>query len=123
MATRTAKAVLRVIRNALAHGSIICLDENGLERCGARLSNLGFLARYEESDAQKAARETYRLVTATAAELVELVKSWASWLNSFPPDTQLPPLPPAGSRRLSRPARPPAAQAGDERSHRHSCFA
>lgn len=89
IARRTANDVLRVIRNALAHGNIIYLDESGVERRGARLSHLAFLSRYEETEEQKAVRETYRLVTVTEDAFIEFVKSWASWLESLPPDNQL----------------------------------
>lgn len=89
IAKRTANDVLRVIRNALAHGNIIYLDENGQEQHGARLRYLAFLSRYEETDGQRAASETYRLVTSTEDGFVVFVKAWASWLESLPPDDRL----------------------------------
>ena len=60
---RKADDVLRVIRNALAHGNIVYLNESGFEERGTKLQFLGFLSRYEETDEQKAKAETYRLVT------------------------------------------------------------
>lgn len=57
----SADDVLRVLRNALAHGNIIYLDEYFRENAGRRMVYLAFLSRYEEIPQQQAAT-TYRLV-------------------------------------------------------------
>jgi hypothetical protein len=78
---KTSTEVIRVIRNALAHGNIIYLNESGEEKEGDRLFYLAFLSRYEEGrDAQEEA-ETYRLIVTPEAEFLRFVKKWASWIS------------------------------------------
>lgn len=86
---RTSDDVLRVIRNALAHGNVIYLDENGFERRGATVQYLAFLSRYEERVKQRDAANTYRLVAVTEEGFLTFVKAWALWLESLPADYRL----------------------------------
>lgn len=95
---RNADDVLRVIRNALAHGNIVYLNERGFEQRDTRLQFLGFLSRheekqklccYEETKEQKAKPETYRLVTTTEKEFLRFVKLWAKWVSEFRGDNRL----------------------------------
>jgi hypothetical protein len=86
---RKTDAVLRVIRNALAHGNVIYLDKDGFETVGATVQYLAFLSRYEETVEQREHSETYRLVTTTEEGFLTFVKCWANWLNGFPPDVRL----------------------------------
>jgi hypothetical protein len=55
---RLAGEVLRVIRNALAHGNVAYLNSAGHEERGAKVQYLGFLSRYEETDEQRKIAET-----------------------------------------------------------------
>jgi hypothetical protein len=80
IAKKDASEVLRVIRNALAHGNIVYLNQRGLEREGEPLHYLALLSRYEETEGQRAASETYRLVAATEEEFLRFVKAWARWI-------------------------------------------
>jgi hypothetical protein len=89
MQDRKADDVLRVIRNALAHGNIVYLNERGFEERDTKLQFLGFLSRYEETEEQKAKVETYRLVTTTEDEFLRFVKLWAKWISQFQGDDQL----------------------------------
>jgi hypothetical protein len=82
--SKTANDVLRVIRNALAHGNVVYLDERGFETRGAQLVYLGFLSRYEETAEQQAQSETYRLVVTTEQNFLHFVVSWAAWLANLP---------------------------------------
>jgi hypothetical protein len=77
---RTVSEVFRVLRNALAHGNIIYLDEKGLETEGTRVQHIAFLSRYEESEEERAAAETYRLVTVREADFLSFVRAWAQWV-------------------------------------------
>lgn len=86
---RDADAVLRVIRNALAHGNVVYLDKDGLETVGATVQYLAFLSRYEETPEQRAKSETYRIVATSEEVFLTFVKCWATWLDSFPPDMRL----------------------------------
>ena len=81
--------VLRVVRNALAHGNVVYLDEHGYERHGEVVQYLAFLSRYEENEEQRNKSETYRLVATTEEEFLTFIKSWASWLQKFPADSCL----------------------------------
>lgn len=77
---RTVGEVFRVLRNALAHGNIIYLDENGWESEGARVQHIAFLSRYEETEEQRAASETYRLMTVRETDFLPFVRAWALWV-------------------------------------------
>lgn len=83
---KTASEVLRIIRNALAHGNIIYLNKDGEEREGDMLHYLAFLSRYEEDDIRRAQSETYRLLITTEEEFLAFVKLWAGWIGHQPID-------------------------------------
>lgn len=81
---RRAGEVLRVLRNALAHGSIVYLDKDGREVAGARVEWLGFLSRYEETlDQPEADETTYRLVAVREADFLAFVKAWATLIGQL----------------------------------------
>jgi len=50
---RKAEEVIRVLRNALAHGNIIYLDKDSREIAGNRMAFMAFLSRYEETEEQR----------------------------------------------------------------------
>ncbi|MEH2594950.1 hypothetical protein V1278_001863 [Bradyrhizobium sp. AZCC 1577] len=97
--TRKAGEVLRVVRNALAHGNIVYLNAEGRETRNTELRYLGFLSRYEErpndlclapccEEIRKTAEvqpaeETYRLVVTTEEEFLRFLKKWAAWVARF----------------------------------------
>jgi len=81
--------VLRVLRNALAHGNVVYLDEKGLEVKGAKVQYLAFLSRYEETPEDREKSETYRLVATTEEQFLSFVKQWAKWLTTLPADDKL----------------------------------
>lgn len=87
--TRKASEVLRVLRNALAHGNIIYLDKNGQEIAGNRMIYMAFLSRYEETPEQREQAETYRVVITTEDAFLQFVKSWALWISSLDLDQRL----------------------------------
>lgn len=72
--------VFRVLRNALAHGNIVYLDENGAETEGERVQHIAFLSRYEETEEQRAASDTYRLVTVRETDFLPFIRAWAQWV-------------------------------------------
>ncbi|MDR3473443.1 MAG: hypothetical protein P4M09_17430 [Devosia sp.] len=78
--------VLRVIRNALAHGNIIYLNEHGREVPGERMHFIAFLSRYEETDAQRKKAETYRVLFVREPDFLSFVKQWAGWIGSLGAD-------------------------------------
>jgi hypothetical protein len=86
---RVAGDVLRVVRNALAHGNIVYLNSDGKEKRNTKLQYLGFLSRYEETEEQKKLAETYRLVVTTEEEFLRFIKKWAAWVATFHDDTDL----------------------------------
>lgn len=86
---RKADEVLRVIRNALAHGNIVYLDEHGFETPGRKLANLAFLSRYEEGPRQHEQSETYRVIITGEEEFLHFVRHWARWVSSLTPEIQM----------------------------------
>ncbi|MCW8059135.1 hypothetical protein [Agrobacterium tumefaciens] len=87
--SRKASEVLRVLRNALAHGNIIYLDKNGQEIAGNQMIYMAFLSRYEETSQQREQAETYRVVITTEEAFLHFVKSWAEWISSLDLDPRL----------------------------------
>jgi hypothetical protein len=83
---RSADDVIRVLRNALAHGNIIFLDKEFRENVGRRMAYMAFLSRYEEGLEQQKLSKTYRLVVTSEAEFLRFVKLWASWVGSLADD-------------------------------------
>jgi hypothetical protein len=101
---RKAGEVLRVLRNALAHGNIVYLNSDGREKRDTKLQYLGFLSRYEEKPNDlclapccenirnnltlegQPAEETYRLVVTTEEEFLRFIKKWAAWVAKFRED-------------------------------------
>jgi hypothetical protein len=81
--------VLRVIRNALAHGNVVYLNADGLEMRGTEVQFLAFLTRYEETEEQRRVAETYRLVVTTEETFLRFVKAWTTWVSSFPRDRSI----------------------------------
>lgn len=75
-----AAAVLRALRNALAHGNDVYLNKDGQEREGDLVHYLAFLSRYEEGEEQAKA-ESYRLIVTTEEEFLRFVKCWAAWIG------------------------------------------
>jgi hypothetical protein len=83
---RKAEEVIRVLRNALAHGNIIYLDKDSREIAGNRMAFMAFLSRYEETEEQRKLATTYRVVVTSEDEFLRFVKAWAIWVSSFPLD-------------------------------------
>ena len=81
--------VIRVIRNALAHGNIVYLDGKGYERLGAQVQYLAFLSRYEENEVDRQRAETYRLVAVTEDDFLAFLKQWSAWLQSKGRDARI----------------------------------
>lgn len=77
---KKAAAVLRALRNALAHGNVVYLNKDGQEREGEPVHYLAFLSRYEEGEEQARA-ESYRLIVTTEEEFLRFVKCWAAWIG------------------------------------------
>jgi hypothetical protein len=84
IARRNAGEVIRVLRNALAHGNIIYLDKDGREIAGNVMIYMAFLSRYEETAEQRDKAETYRVVVTTEDAFLRFVKAWARWVSGFP---------------------------------------
>ena len=89
IARRTVNDVLRVVRNALAHGNVVYLDEHGVEKKGTQVQYLGFLSRYEETKDEQENAETYRLVVTTEEGFLSFVGAWAQWLAALPADEDI----------------------------------
>ena len=83
---RTGDEVIRVLRNALAHGNIIYLDRNFAEAHGERMVYLAFLSRFEGTEEERVNSETYRLVVTDEEEFLKFVKCWASWVGKLNDD-------------------------------------
>lgn len=85
--TRSAADVVRVLRNALAHGNIIYLDKDFRESVDRRMTCLAFLSRYE--DPSDGGTKTYRLVVTSEEEFLGFVKLWAEWVGGLADDGKM----------------------------------
>jgi hypothetical protein len=83
---RTGDEVIRVLRNALAHGNIIYLDKEFRENSGQQMAYMAFLSRYEDNEEQRANSETYRLVVTGEENFLNFVKCWAYWIGNLADD-------------------------------------
>jgi hypothetical protein len=83
------EAVLRVVRNALSHGNIVYLNEDGFETKNTPVRYLGFISNYDESRTTPIADRTYRLVVTTEEDFIHFVKAWATWVSGFPAEGNL----------------------------------
>lgn len=72
--------VMRTIRNALAHGNVVYLNEDGQEIPGSRVRYLAFLSKHERDPG-------YRVVIFDEEGFLTFLKCWISWLETFPPET------------------------------------
>lgn len=79
--TKDGNTVLRTIRNALAHGNVVYLDENGHESPGGRLRYLAFLSRHEDE-------QSYRVAIFGEEDFLTFLKCWIEWVQSFPPENE-----------------------------------
>ena len=73
--------VLSVIRNALAHGNVVYLDESGHETPGNRLHFIGFLSRHEDN-------RSHRVVIFGEEDFLLFLKAWIAWVLTFPPERE-----------------------------------
>ena len=71
--------VLRTIRNALAHGNVVYLDENGHESPGHRLWYLAFLSEHEDG-------QSHRVAVFGEEDFLVFLKAWIAWVQKFPPE-------------------------------------
>jgi hypothetical protein len=71
--------ILRLIRNALAHGNVVYLDKNGHETPGERLVYLAFLSKVDDGPG-------YRVAIFDEESFLVFLKAWIGWLQSFPPE-------------------------------------
>lgn len=81
--------IIRVIRNALAHGNIVYVNESGFEQHGTKLQFLCFLSRFEESNEDRRKSETYYLLSVAEEEFLGFLKAWAAWLGSHQMDSRI----------------------------------
>lgn len=73
--------VLRTIRNALAHGNVVYLDENGHESPGNRLRYLAFLSEHDDE-------QSYRVAIFGEDDFLTFLKAWIAWLMEFPSESE-----------------------------------
>jgi hypothetical protein len=72
--------VLRTIRNALAHGNVVYLDESGRESPGNQLRYLAFLSEHDDG-------QSYRVAIFGEEDFLIFLKAWIAWLKEFPPES------------------------------------
>ncbi|MDP2258618.1 MAG: hypothetical protein Q8J89_02730 [Caulobacter sp.] len=91
MERRSVSEVLRVLRNALAHGNIVYLDPTRSEVPGLPVRYIAFLSRYEQpaptsGTSGVAMPETYRVVIVPDEDFIAFLKDWARWLMRYAAD-------------------------------------
>jgi hypothetical protein len=75
-ASKDGMTVLRVIRNALAHGNILYLDEQGRKLPGNLVRFLAFLSAHDDN-------RSYRVVIFGEEDFLIFLKSWIAWARKM----------------------------------------
>ena len=68
-------------RNALAHGSVVHLDENGREEPGSEVRHLAFLSKSRGED-------IHRVAIFGEEDFLAFLKAWILWVKTFDSKTQ-----------------------------------
>ena len=85
--------VIRIMRNAIAHGSVVYLDERGKETPGEKVAYLAFVAlgANMEYEALRAAQKSsdytginFDLVMVSELDFITFLEEWATWLSQIP---------------------------------------
>jgi hypothetical protein len=72
--------ILQTIRNGLAHGNIVYLDETGHENPGRQLRYLAFLSKHDDG-------KSHRVVIFSEEDFLMFLKAWIVWVQTFPPES------------------------------------
>ena len=72
--------VLRTIRNALAHGNVVYLDENGRESADSPLRYLAFISKHDD-------KVSFRVAIFGEEDFLIFLKAWIAWLRTFPSES------------------------------------
>ena len=79
--------ILLTLRNGLAHGSVVYLDEQGQERPNRRVTQVGFLSNIRGDEAAPAG--SHRLVVVEEQALRRFLIAWCQWMQTFHLSTSL----------------------------------
>jgi len=74
--------VLRVIRNALAHGNVVYLNEDGFEAPKQVVRYLAFLSKHDSGVG-------HRVVLFDEESFLDFLKRWIVWIQKFPSSAEL----------------------------------
>lgn len=74
--------VLMTMRHALAHGNVVCLNDEGDEAPGRHATHMAFVADGHGTD-------PYRVIIVEELAFVEFLKAWAAWLARFNTNSSL----------------------------------
>lgn len=72
--------ILTVMRNALAHGSIVFLDENGEEKPNRRVTFIAFVSRVQ---VQERPSVDFRVLIVDEESFLTFLKRWTEWISKF----------------------------------------
>jgi|Laugresubdmm15sn_1035100.scaffolds.fasta_scaffold05533_2 hypothetical protein len=72
--------ILTVMRNALAHGSIVFLDENGEEKPNRRVTFIAFVSRVQVQERQSV---DFRVLIVDEESFLTFLKRWTEWISKF----------------------------------------
>lgn len=69
------------LRNALAHGGVVYLDEYGCQSHGGTASSLAFISARYPRDEGLQAPDQLRALRITEADFLSFLRRWAQWLS------------------------------------------
>jgi len=73
--------ILTVMRNGLAHGSIVFLDEKGEEVPNRKVTYIAFVSRVQGQERQTA--DSYRVLIVDEESFLIFLKRWTEWIGTF----------------------------------------
>ena len=80
-AAKDGTTVLHIIRNALAHGNIVYLNDQGAEVPNDTVRYLAFLSKVRD-------QPTHRVAIFDEESFLHFLKKWIGWLKGFPVPTE-----------------------------------
>ena len=79
--TQDVENILTVMRNALAHGSIVFLDEKGEEKPKRKVTFIAFVSRVQGQE--RSSVDSFRVLIVDEESFLTFLKRWTEWISKF----------------------------------------
>ena len=79
--TQDVENILTVMRNALAHGSIVFLDEKGEEKPKRKVTFIAFVSRVQGQE--RSSVDSFRVLIVDEESFLTFLQRWTDWISKF----------------------------------------